>query len=103
MADTPRHAKDPLECLASHRQIEDCPQSRADMVDAGYTQLESDVAAGAGAGFISANDWLCNETVCPLVMGNYLVYRDEHHVTATFAGLLADRLGWALDSVAGGV
>ena len=69
------------------------------MVDPAYTQLETDAAAAAGAGIISANDWLCDDATCPPVMGNYLVYRDEHHMTATFAGLLADRLGWALDQL----
>jgi len=35
------------------------------------------------------------------VRGPFLVYRDSHHLTATFAAQLAGELGAALDAVTG--
>ncbi len=34
---------------------------------------------------VDLNDFLCNATACPPVIGNVLVYRDDHHVTSTYA------------------
>ena len=99
LADTPQFPNDPLECLASHATIEQCPSPRATLVDPAYAQLEAAAAAAAGADLISPTDWICPGTTCPLVMGTYLVYRDTGHLTATFAALLAPELDFALGSV----
>ena len=71
------------------------------MVDEAYGELEAAAAAAAGAGLVSATDWICFETDCPLVRGAMLVYRDSHHLTATFADRLSERLGVAIDAVTG--
>jgi peptidoglycan/LPS O-acetylase OafA/YrhL len=102
IADTPRVGYDPAECLATSAGIEDCDVERARMVDAEYAQLEASAADAAGAGLVSATDWICFEQDCPLVRGSMLVYRDSHHLTATFADLLSERLGAAIDTVTGG-
>ncbi len=101
LADTPRLGYDPAECLASSDRIEDCDTDRSHMVDAAYATREASAAAAAGAGLISATDWLCDEADCPLVRGAMLVYRDRHHLTATFAARLSERLGAAIDAVTG--
>jgi hypothetical protein len=98
-ADTPRLGYDPAECLATSAGIEDCDVERARMEDVDYAALERAAAAAAGAGFVSAADWICEEADCPLVRGSILVYRDSHHLTATYAARLAERLGAALDTV----
>jgi hypothetical protein len=69
------------------------------MEEVDYAALERAAAAAAGAGFVSAADWICEEADCPLVRGSILVYRDSHHLTATYAARLAERLGAALDTV----
>jgi hypothetical protein len=101
LADTPRVGYDPAECLATSPDIEACDSDRARMVDARYAELEAAAAAAAGAGYITATEWLCFETDCPLVRGSMLVYRDRHHLTATFAARLSERLGAAIDAVIG--
>jgi hypothetical protein len=98
LADTPRLGEDPVECLASQDLIERCPSPRSEMVDAGYTDLEAHAASQAGVGFVAATDWLCTPDVCPLVMGDHLLYRDPQHLTASFVVTLADRLALALDA-----
>jgi hypothetical protein len=97
LADTPRLAYDPLECLATHGDIAGCDTASADLLDPGYDALEASVATAAGVDRISANDWICPDGTCPLVRGTLLVFRDDHHLTATFAAALAEHLGAALD------
>ncbi len=99
LADTPRVGYDPAECLATRSAIEDCDASRGRMVDADYAAREAQAATAAGVGVVSALDWLCTEEVCALVRGPFLVYRDSHHLTATFAARLGTRLGAAIDSL----
>ena len=101
IADTPRVGYDPVECLATSDGVEGCAIDRSGMVDETYRELEASAAAAAGVGLVSATDWLCFEADCPLVRGNLLVYRDSHHLTATFARRLAERLGTAIDAVRG--
>jgi hypothetical protein len=100
LADTPRLGYDPAECLASSEDISECAADRATMVDEAYRQLESDAAEQAGAELLSATEWLCFEDDCPLVRGPYLVFRDRHHLTATFATRLAERVGASIDAPA---
>ena len=101
LADTPRLGYDPAECLATHAALEDCDASRERMVNEVYSAREAAAAASTGAALVSATDWICDETACPIVRGSTLVYRDAHHVTATFAARLGARLGEAIDAVTG--
>jgi peptidoglycan/LPS O-acetylase OafA/YrhL len=94
---TPRHASDPLECLAQNDLIQDCLAPRSELVDTKYLALEADAAHRAGADLISTTEWLCQPSTCALVMGRYLVYRDKGHLTATIATVLAPQFRWALD------
>jgi peptidoglycan/LPS O-acetylase OafA/YrhL len=101
LADTPRVGYDPAECLATKAAVEDCDVSRERMVDEAYAAREAAAAASAGVAVVSATEWLCEDAGCPLVRGPYLVYRDAHHLTATFAAQLGSRVGAAIDAVTG--
>jgi peptidoglycan/LPS O-acetylase OafA/YrhL len=101
LADTPRVGYDPAECLATHADVEACDSSRERMVDEAYAAREASAAGEAGVALVSATEWLCPGQSCPLVRGPFLVYRDAHHVTATFAARLSSRLGAALDAATG--
>ncbi|GAB3954965.1 acyltransferase family protein [Micromonospora vulcania] len=41
---------------------------------------------------VDLSDLFCTETRCPLVIGNVIVYRDAHHITATYARTLGAHL-----------
>ena len=58
------------------------------------TRLTEDarVANATGAVFVDPTPWLCPTDPCPVVIGRFLVYRDRHHMTATFARALGSRL-----------
>jgi len=50
------------------------------------------VAAAAGADFIDPSPWICPSEPCPVVIGSYLVFRDNHHLTTAFSTALSRRL-----------
>jgi hypothetical protein len=50
-------------------------------------------AKETGIELISPVRKLCNEQICPAVIGNVLVYRDTYHMSATYAETLAPWLG----------
>ena len=50
----------------------------------------------ARARWVNVDRWLCAKGVCPLVIGNVIVYTDQHHLTRTFARTLIPQLQGAL-------
>jgi peptidoglycan/LPS O-acetylase OafA/YrhL len=73
---------DALDACASPREdaVRDDPQVRA--VESG----------GTGADLVDLTDDFCTDDSCPPVVGNVLIYRDSHHLTATYSRLLAPAL-----------
>jgi len=57
-------------------------------------------AESAGVTVIDPVSWMCLNTKCPLVIGNILTYRDNHHLTPPFARLLAPMLDAQLPALA---
>lgn len=49
---------------------------------------------------VDTMDWTCGPRQCPSVIGGVLVYRDDNHLTATFARSLEGRLDPYLSAVA---
>lgn len=45
-----------------------------------------------GAATIDMNEYFCSDDVCPLVIGGVIVYRDSHHISATYSDTLAPYL-----------
>jgi hypothetical protein len=53
----------------------------------------------AGGQYFDLSELLCADGRCPVIVGNYLVYRDDNHLTPEYAGWLAPVLGAELDEV----
>jgi peptidoglycan/LPS O-acetylase OafA/YrhL len=88
IADTPRHEVDPSQCIKLNPE---CASDRS-------SALRSDPIIRAqktesGVAMINMNDTVCTETACPMVIGNIIAWRDNHHLTATYARNLAPILG----------
>lgn len=49
-------------------------------------------AQSAGAPLVDLSDAYCTDGSCPMMLGGVLVYRDLHHITATFSRTLAPYL-----------
>ena len=53
----------------------------------------------AGVSTVDPQPWLCTGQVCPAVVGNVLVYRDDNHVSATYSRWLAPVVGQVLEDL----
>ncbi|MEO5965139.1 MAG: SGNH hydrolase domain-containing protein [Candidatus Limnocylindrales bacterium] len=97
MGDTVRMADDPPICLSQHLDdLAACATPYERAVGTARLRLDGGVAAAAGITFIDPTPWQCVTAECPPVIGRLLVYRDKHHMTATYARALASRLYDAL-------
>ena len=100
MIDTPRSDHDVPACLAAHRDaIEACLTSKASAFGWRHRLREREAAKRSGAAIIDLSNATCPSDPCPPIIGRRLVYRDHHHLTATFAASLADDLDAALVKV----
>ncbi|SET77798.1 acyltransferase family protein [Geodermatophilus poikilotrophus] len=69
----------------------ECALTRAEAEE--YADPQVEAAEGmSGVSVVDLTDHFCNSDTCPAVVGNVLVYRDNH-VTDTFARSLAPALG----------
>jgi len=63
----------------------------------GGVPQERGAAEAAGAGYVDTEPWFCTATTCSVIVGNLLVYRDDNHITATYATWLTPAVGAQLD------
>ena len=97
LADTPLSRVDPPVCLSAHPgSVLACATSVADAINPAWLSVEQAASDRAHVGFIDPERWVCPSAPCPVVLGNFLVYRDAGHLTATFAAAVSDLLGGAL-------
>jgi peptidoglycan/LPS O-acetylase OafA/YrhL len=97
IGDTPRSKVDPPVCLSKHLDnVLACATPSSSAIDPKRTAADRAVAAAAGATFIDPTPWVCPTEPCPVVIGNYLVFRDSHHLTTPFSEALARRMLAAL-------
>jgi peptidoglycan/LPS O-acetylase OafA/YrhL len=97
IGDTPRSSVDPPVCLSKHLDdVLACATPSKAAIDAKRTADDRALAEAAGATFIDPTPWVCPTEPCPVVIGDYLVFRDSHHLTTPFSTALARRLLAAL-------
>ena len=104
LGETPFLTYDPVDCLANP-DISTCDPPKWLVVDDDYAELERRAAAKAGAELLSINDILCPGTTCPVVVDadtddneyDYTVFRDKHHITASYMEHLAEPIGRMLE------
>jgi peptidoglycan/LPS O-acetylase OafA/YrhL len=86
--DTPWMANDVPECLtSSDRSIADCSTRRGDAF-----KDDSQLAAVERVDDVLMYDLsnlICDKNICPVARGNMLLWRDRHHLTATYARSLS--------------
>jgi len=100
LGDTPTQGVDVAECLAqSLTAVSICVSPRSYAVRDDRLQVEREVAAEFGAATADVSDWLCTPDVCPVILGNMLVYRDRNHITTAAAEFLAPLMDETLSAV----
>jgi len=84
-------------CLANNlTNVPNCMATREQAIRPTRLDVERDVAAKYDIDFIPTSDWTCTDTLCPVIVGNVLMYRDDSHLTATAAEFLAPYVELAL-------
>lgn len=105
LRDTPLHPRNMAECVSEHpTHLTTCATSRADALRLGGGPAQETAAHGlTGVRLIDLNDWICPADRCAPVIGGVLVWRDAHHLTATYSATLAGPLGTALTPAVAGL
>lgn len=87
--DAPTIPLDPVEC-AARRNIEACTPTAAEStaLAADLREWEASILDRPGVITINPVDFMCDET-CPLISDGTFNYRDNHHITASYAAELA--------------
>lgn len=85
-------------CVAAHlANVAPCVNSRAKAVLTDHLAAEQAAATEHGALFVDVSDWICSATVCPVVIGGNVVYRDDHHLTDHFSRYRAPQVAAAVE------
>jgi hypothetical protein len=90
VGDTARMLEDPPVCLSDNLDnAAACATPFGQAVEVDRLAADDGTATDAGATFVDPTPWMCGTEPCSPVAGRLLIYRDEHHMTATFARALA--------------
>jgi hypothetical protein len=80
--------------------LHSCGFARTTAVSSRVFDAEKSAAAGLpGVHFLDLTDEFCPAAVCPAILHNMIVYRDQNHMTGTFASSLAPALAARLEAI----
>ena len=97
IGDTPASRVDVPVCLSQNLgDITRCATSRIEAFGRQKLVRERAAAQAANATLVDLSNDICPGDPCQAVVDGMIVQRDDHHLTATFAASLADRLEAAL-------
>jgi peptidoglycan/LPS O-acetylase OafA/YrhL len=89
---TPKFSFDVPECLAQNNLDQNlCTRPRDRIFLSSYAQLQELIGL-ANFKLLDLTDSICESDVCRPIVGNVLVYRDDGHMTATYAQTLTGAL-----------
>ncbi|ACV09545.1 acyltransferase family protein [Jonesia denitrificans] len=83
------------DCVAlNERNPDACARDVAEAMPVDYLRDAYPIAQelSIDVTLVDTEPWFCTTTTCPAVIGNVLVYRDENHLTATYAATLTDQI-----------
>ena len=99
MEDTPYPGQDVPTCLSRHyTNVQLCSASIGNGYRPDLFEMMNDFD-DAGVNVLWVRDWFCTATACPTVVGNLLVYRDDNHMTVSYASYIAPLLDAAVNDV----
>lgn len=92
LGDDPKVGFDVPSCLLDKKNPSLCGKSRSSAVLKDRLIIEKNAAEAAGAQWFDVSDWFCTESVCPSVVSNLVVRRDDNHLTKSFSEYLWPRV-----------
>ena len=93
MREVPHQRSIPTHCLAKNPEAADrCAAPRDAAFEDSLNRAEDDALADAGprAQRVDLTEYFCNDENCPAIIGNTVLFRDNHHLTSTFSRQLAE-------------
>jgi peptidoglycan/LPS O-acetylase OafA/YrhL len=91
---------EPADCLADGGTATSCGMNRADVLENRNPTLDA-VEQFPLLKPIDLSDAVCRVDICRAVEGNVLVYRDSHHLSASYVRTLTDELGRQVGAATG--
>jgi hypothetical protein len=89
LGDIPRNVGNPITCLQQFpSNMSKCQSKKEPLKQRKIERAFRQAAEVKGGQFRTLYSQICSYDPCPLVHGNVLLWRDRHHVTATFANRL---------------
>jgi hypothetical protein len=87
------------DCLAENlTAAQNCSSPRDSSVDIRGMREEESVVTSAGGSYVNTLFWFCSTaSTCPPTVDGVLVYRDDNHITATYASFLTTPVEAAVD------
>jgi len=85
-------------CLSAHlSDTRACTPDRPIAMDANGIATEAAAVRAAGGQYAELSSLFCTEMVCPVIIGDDLVYRDDNHITVEYARTLGPILAMIAD------
>ena len=86
-------------CVAAHRKnIAPCGNTRSAAVLTERLTMLAAAAAAHHAAYVDPSNWFCTDTFCPAVIGDSVVYRDNHHLTDRYSRYRAPQMAEAINA-----
>lgn len=97
--DTPYPGQQIPACLSrNYTNVHECSPTVTNGYRVDMFEMMNDFDA-AGEHVVWVRNWFCTANLCPTIVGNLLVYRDDNHMTVTYAEFLAPLLDEAVGPV----
>lgn len=81
-------------CLSAHPDdVLACSPDRTQGLNTAGIAAESRATGDGGGQYADLSPLFCADGVCPVVVGNELVFRDDNHLTVSYSRTLAPVLG----------
>lgn len=85
LGDTPDPPDDVPKCVSNRRtSVQSCAPGRSTDADRAVEEVIRATTVEREVSFVEPRRWLCSNDVCPVIVGNLLVYRDGHHLSNRF-------------------
>ena len=87
------------DCLSIHLDdAQACAVPRGAAVNYLGSRAEQAAVEGAGGYYVPTAPWVCSKESCPVIAGNLLMYRDDNHLTDTYAKWLEPLVAASIDA-----
>jgi SGNH domain (fused to AT3 domains) len=91
LLDTPVPRRSVPDCIANNlAKTQPCMFKRADAYSfPGRHEKMADTLKAVGITTVDPVDWFCTATMCPVIVGSIMVYRDASHMSTPYSAYLA--------------